>query len=289
MVREVEANGVLRLTPIGSLDKRSLSYRNVRVCPDLDQPESDLFGTLVPPSPSFLLNPPKEASSDIEPDEFLVDLGPSFDEGNDRIRIGDMVVFDSPLRMIGNAIVGGCLDNRVACWIILRAVEKMRIQDYEIFCVFTAQEEVGLRGAGPAAFEIQPDIAFVVDMMLAPDNFGGSARGSVPKLGAGPVISVMDGGSISDIALMNSIEVTAKEHQIPVQRSIMMCGGTDSAAIQRSIGGVRTVSLACAARYLHTPTEMVSRGDVEACRDLLTSVFSSRSEADWRGSIGGNI
>jgi endoglucanase len=249
--------------------------------------KDDLFGTMVPPSPSFLMEKGTNARSDFEPDEFLVDLGSTREGERHRVRIGDMVVFDSPLRVHGDELVGGSLDNRVACWIILRAIQILTNTPHEIYCVFTAQEEVGLRGAGPAAFEIQPDVAIVIDMMLAPDHTGAGSHSTAPKLGHGPVLSVMDGGSISDIQILSAIESIAKLNGIPHQRSIMMCGGTDSAAIQRSGGGVRTVSIACATRYLHTPTEMVSRRDIEACRDLLAAIISSPISDAWKSGSGG--
>jgi endoglucanase len=81
---------------------------------------------------------------------------------------------------------------------------------------------------------------------------------------------------ISDAALVDEVVAVAKKHKIAHQKSILPRGGQDGAAIQRAGVGARCIAIVTGTRYIHTTTEMVDKGDLEATIDLL---------AEWLGSI----
>jgi len=66
---------------------------------------------------------------------------------------------------------------------------------------------------------------------------------------------------------------TAERRGVPYQLDIMLAGGTDTAAIQRTRAGVPAGCLSVPTRYVHTPSEMVHYGDVRATVDLLAELL----------------
>lgn len=78
------------------------------------------------------------------------------------VSIGEVAVFHAPLRIQGSLAVGGALDDRLGCALVLEALRQPCPHD--LYGVFTVQEEVGTRGAGPAAYGIQPDLAIALDV-----------------------------------------------------------------------------------------------------------------------------
>ena len=56
-------------------------------------------------------------------------------------------------------------------------------------------------------------------------------------------------------------------------------GGTDAGAIQRSRGGVASVTLSNPSRYVHTVVEMLAKRDLEAAVALLTAFLSTPGAA----------
>ncbi|MCP4509446.1 MAG: M42 family metallopeptidase, partial [Fuerstiella sp.] len=186
----------------------------------------------------------------------FIDLGLEVEEVTARVQIGDMVVLDGPFREVGEYVVSQCLDNRVGCWAQIRAIENLEHHSCDIYAAWTVQEEVGLRGAMPAAFGIDPDIGIACDTTLCCRTPGVPEEDRVTIPGNGVGLHVMDSSMISDIGLIQDIEAVAAEHDIKCQRGILPRGGQDGAVIQRSRSGVRTVSFACPVKYIHTVTEM---------------------------------
>ncbi len=275
MVQHVETGGFLRLSPVGGFDPRNLFARVVTICPSIEDASKDLPGVLNPGGRPIHIATEQDKSKVPQLSEFIVDLGLPAEEVKKKVRIGDMVVLSAPLVKVGNTVVSQCLDNRVACWIAieaLRKLEKLR-QGHacEIHCVFTVQEEVGLRGAGPAAFGIEPDLGIAIDTTLCCDTPGIPESERVSKQGEGTAITVMDGASIADLDVLRSFERVAKKHKIKHQLSLLPRGGTDAGAIQRALTGVPTFTLSCPTRYIHTVTESVHLDDLHASRDLLAA------------------
>jgi len=276
LVKHIDDQGFLRVNPVGGFDTRNLFARLCTVCPDVNDPEKDLPGVMNPTGKPIHVASESEKNKVPTIDEFAVDLGLSAEQVKDRVKIGDMVVLSAQSREVGRTFVSQCLDNRVACWIAIRAAEKLEKLGHrcELHLVFTVQEEVGLRGAMTAAYQVKPDIGLALDTTLAIDTPGVSGDLACTRQGEGAALTVMDSASIADLELLETFEAVARKNQIKHQRSILTRGGTDAGTIQRAGVGVRTFTLSCPTRYIHTVTEMIHREDMNACRDLLAAYLA---------------
>lgn len=271
LVRFIDDKGFLRIGNVGGFDTRNLFARLVRICPDPENPDLDFNGVLNPAGKPVHIATEEEKNKIPKIEEFSVDTGLTADEVKQKTKVGDMVVMHSQFEEIGNSVVSQCLDNRIACWIVIEAMRALKQHHCEIHVVFTVQEEVGLRGAMASSYTVQPDIGIAIDTTLACDTPGVPDDMATTKLGGGAGITVMDSSAIADYGLVQAFEQTAVDRNITHQRSALSRGGTDSGGMQRTRGGCRTLTLSCPTRYIHTITEMISKDDMSACRDLLAA------------------
>lgn len=195
------------------------------------------------------------------------------DTAGAEVRVGDTAVFCGSPYYTGSRVISPYLDNRLGCAVCLKALELLKDTDNEIFCTFTVQEEVGCRGARPAAFTICPDLAIAVDICGVPDTPGEDAPNSVTVAG-GPVIKYMDRRTLSNKTVCKLLEDTAAEQNIPVQRYVTKSGGTDAGAIFDTRGGVPTGNLAIPIRYTHCPNEIADLEVAQQCAELLAAVLA---------------
>ena len=267
LVRHIDEKGFLRINPVGGFDTRNLFARSVRIC----TAGGDLPGVLNPGGRPIHIATDDEKKKVPPITEFFVDLGLPSDEVHEAVKLGDMVVLDGPFRTMGHSVVSQCLDNRVGCWAQIRAIENLTHHDCDIYAAWTVQEEVGLRGAMPAAFGIQPDIGVACDTTLNCEIPGVPDEDRVTVFGDGVCLHVMDSSMISDLRLIQDIEAVAEKKGIKCQRGILGRGGQDGAVIQRSRSGVRTVAFACPVRFIHTVTETSHKDDLASYPALLTA------------------
>lgn len=267
LVKHIDDQGFLRVNPVGGFDTRNLFARTVKVC----TADGDLQGIMNPSGRPIHIATDEEKKKIPLVGDFAIDLSLDADEVKSRVRIGDMVVLDGPFHEVGESVASQCLDNRVGCWAQIRAIENLTNHNCDIYAAWTVQEEVGLRGAMPAAFGIEPDIGVACDTTLCCKMPGVPDEDRVSVAGDGVALHVMDSSMISDIGLIEEIEAIAAAKEIPCQRAVLPRGGQDGAVIQRSRSGVRTVAFACPIKYIHTVTEMAHRTDLESYHQLLTA------------------
>lgn len=267
-------NGWLWMNPAGGFDPRTLFARRVTVVTQ----DGDLRGVMNPGGRPLHISLAKDREKIPELKEFYVDIGLPADEVKKRVKVGDYVVPDEPLIEVGNKIVSKALDNRVACWLGIEAVRKLDASgsghSCEVVVAFTTQEEVGLRGAKNASFQVQPDIGIGLDVTLSCDTPGVPEEEAVTRHGEGFGLHVKDGSFISDHTLVREFEELAKKKEIPYQRSILAAGGQDGAAAQQSAAGARAIGITVGTRYIHTITEMIDRKDLLAARDILVAYLA---------------
>lgn len=197
--------------------------------------------------------------------DLVVDIGAADgEEAKKLVQVGDAIVYDTPTRAAGNRVISPYLDDRIACLVLLMAMERLEKTDNDLYFVFSAQEEVGTRGAKTAAWAIDPDYGVAVDV-CGTDDVPGANHQVTALCGKGAAINVMDHSVICHPEMVVRLEALAREQGIAAQRSVSRRGGTDAGPIHQTRAGVYTGGISIPCRYIHTPAETASLQDAAAC------------------------
>lgn len=192
------------------------------------------------------------------------------------VKVGDVAAFDRPFTEMGDRLVAKSMDDRVGVLVAIEALRALKSSPHDVYFVFTAQEEVGSRGAGTSAYGIDPDLGIAVDVTSAADT--PDAFKMEMALGKGPCVKFKDSGSIADPRVVQWMIRTAEKSNIPYQREVLLFGGTDADAIQRVRAGVPSGCISIPTRYVHSPSEMVDYTDVQNSVKLLTALLRTPIE-----------
>jgi len=208
-------------------------------------------------------------------DNFFIDVQ---DENGNTIEEGSPAGFWRETQQRGNRVIAKALDDRIGCVVAIEAMRKLRETGTpnEVYFVFTVQEEVGVRGAKVAAHAVDPDVGIALDITATGDEI--QNRKMAVKLGGGAAIKVHDSTLIVPKAIVNWMVNRAEADGIPYQRELLVGGGTDAGAIQIARAGVPAGCISIPTRFVHTTSETVDVGDVQACIDLLTGLVSNEIE-----------
>ncbi|HEY8497744.1 MAG TPA: M42 family metallopeptidase [Limnochordales bacterium] len=258
IVTHVDDEGFLRFAPVGSLSPAVLLGQQV-VFAD---------GTV-----GVIGSEPLEDARDLKVERLFIDIGArGRDEAAARVRVGDMAVYRRAPVVAGRRLVGKALDDRVGCAVVVQALAELGPSSpHEVWAVFTVQEEVGARGARPAAYRVAPDVGIAVDVTASADT--PKARPLPMALGKGAAIKVKDGSVISHPALRRLLVERARQRGVPFQMEVLDRGGTDAGPIHTSREGVPSAVISIPTRYLHTPAEVIDLDDAQAAADLLVAVL----------------
>lgn len=224
-----------------------------------------------------LICAPEEADlAKLKASDLLIDVGAADgEEAKKLVQVGDVAVYDTPTFAACGRVISPYLDDRIACLVLLMAMERAGETDNDLYFVFSVQEEVGCRGAKTAAWAIDPDYGVAVDV-CGTDDKPGAGHQVTALCGKGAAVNVMDRSVICHPLMVEKLTELAETKGIPVQRSVTRIGGTDAGQIHLTRAGVYTGGVSIPCRYVHTPTEMVDLGDVRACADLVAAFAASK-------------
>jgi len=194
------------------------------------------------------------------------------------VKIGDVCGFDRPMLDLGKRISAKSMDDRIAAVVAIMAMRELaalpaaKRGPNEIWFVFSTQEEVGLRGATTAAYGVDPEVGFAIDVTPTGDTPRSYKRPMA--LGKGACIKVRDNSFIADTRVVDWMINEAKALGIPYQMEVLDAGGTDGRAIQMTRAGVPAGCISVACRYVHSPSEMVDKEDLNNCIKLTVGLLS---------------
>jgi endoglucanase len=185
---------------------------------------------------------------------------------------------------MGDCVNSKSIDNRVSVFILLEALRELKDKPlpYDVYGVFTVQEEVGIRGAITATTGIDPDFGIALDVTIAYDVPGAKDHEMITRLGKGTAIKIMDGMTICDYRMVEFLKKTAEKNKITWQPELLPAGGTDTAGMQRySKGGAIAGAISVPTRHIHQVIEMAHKNDIRGAIDLLKSALLDIHSHDW--------
>lgn len=265
MVTYIEESGYIRFTRIGGVDLMLLKGRNVKIIHG-DTEVCGVIGT----TPIHMRR--NSNNRDLEESDLWIDIGVTNKEEVEKlISIGDCIVIDAPLVDLPNQLISSrACDNKVGVASLLRMLSLIKddVIENNIVVVFSAQEEVGLRGAKTATYSVHPDVCIAVDVAHATDypSVNKSKYGDI-RIGKGSVIPVgSDLTSCIQKELKNISQSLGLDYQL---LALSGYSGTDVNAAQVTKAGCATGLISIPCRYMHSPVEIVSLSDIENVAQIL--------------------
>ncbi|WP_337400421.1 M42 family metallopeptidase [Congzhengia sp.] len=254
-------DGFIKFKCVGGIDTRVLVSKKVRIGRRLI---SGVIG-----AKAIHLQEKEEREQVPKVTDLYIDIGAKDKaEAEKHVSVGDYCVFDSEFVEFGSGFIKAkALDDRLGCACLMSLAEERFA--FDLYLVFTVQEEVGLRGARVAAERIRPDAAIVLEGTTCSDVYGTDEKDYSTISGGGAALSILDRGTYYDKELTNALYATAKQHEIPVQFKQTASGGNDAGAIHTAAGGVKTAAISVPARYIHSPSSVVNKSDYEALKALI--------------------
>ncbi len=275
IVTHIDDNGFVRFHTLGGFDPKTLTAQRVII-----HGKKDLIGVMG--SKPIHVMSPEERNKVAKTTDYFIDLGMSKDQVEEVIKIGDPITRERDLIEMGDCVNSKSIDNRISVFILIEALRNLNEVPYDVYGVFTVQEEVGIRGANVAAHNINPDFGIALDTTIAFDLPGAQPHEQVTKLGDGTAIKIMDAMTIADYRMVDYLKKQAEEGDIKWQPEILTAGGTDTAGLQRmGKKGAISGAISIPTRHLHQVIEMANKKDIRASIDLLVRSLEHIDRYDW--------
>lgn len=259
MVTHIDEKGFLRFQPLGGFNPYTLIGQRVRF-------KSGTVGVIGHERVKDI--------KELEFDKMYIDIGATDEEeAAGMVSLGETACFDQKVTFQNNRVIGKALDDRLGCAVLVETLRRIKAPQADLFAVFSIHEEVGARGAGPAAYSIEPTLGIAIDVTPTGDTPEGA---KLPvKLGAGVAIKVKDSSMLTHPAVKAHLGELAEKGGIKHQYEVLGYGGTDAGTIHLSRAGVPSGAISIPLRYVHTPVELADLEDIEAAVALTCALVEA--------------
>lgn len=268
IIKDFTKNGLIKVLSLGPACKQGLLGQRVRV---ITNDGEEYKGTIVSKS---------SANKDkvLDDENILIDIGSTSKEELSAlgIRLGDSIVVDGSFEVLatGKRIMSKAWNSRYGCVLGVELLELLKNVelDVDLYVGCTVQHEVGLRGSQTATNLVNPDLAIVLDCLVA-DDISGDAD-SVGKLGEGILINFYDRSMMPNRALLNYLMDTCKNNGIQHQFYYSMSDG-DGGWIHKLLKGCPTLNACICARNVDNNSSIIDVNDYLSAREAIIKVVKS--------------
>lgn len=260
LVTYIEENGFLRFAPVGGVPTYCSLFQSVEFA-------NGVRGVIG-------YEEKIDIKSELSYSKMYIDIGAAdAKEAEKLVSVGDAAVFCGEFSGNGDSAMSKAMDNRAGVWVLINVMKNLDNVKNDLYFVFSTQEELGLRGARAAAYDISPDIGLAVDVTDTGDT--PNCNKMAVKLGGGACIKMMDNSIITHKKVNDALKKSADTVGVEVQYEVLSFGGTDAGAIHTSGAGVMTGAVSIPTRYIHTPHECVNMNDLRGAAAVIGEFVNS--------------
>lgn len=237
MVRQINEKGLLKIEPLGGIWSQTLLAKRLVLLKD---DNTFITGAISAVAPHLLSA--ADRTKVIEIPQMLADFGfeskqYAYDNG---VKEGQFIICEGETVLLSNKrLLSKAIDNRMGLILgleLLQYVATLQLE-YDIYIGFSAQEEVGTRGAKTATALIKPDFAIITDVSPGQDYQSNSEFG---QLGQGVMVRGMDRGYVTRYDLIDYQRQILMQNKIKNQFYISP-GATDATNVHLHDIGVPTL------------------------------------------------
>ncbi len=274
----------LRFQLIGGYDPRLLPGQRVLIKTRKGTKVQGVIGTLPPHVQSA-----EEMRKAFDVLDLFIDVGALNEEDvkNKGISVGDPgILWEEAAIVDDDTIFGKAFDDRVGCAVLIKVLERIKHTKlpYHLYFVFATGEELGLRGAKVAAYNVEPDFAISIEGTIAVDNPGMPSHKQPAHLGKGPVITLIDRSIVVNPRVARFFEQVAEKNGIPYQYKTPIFGSTNAGVVHLERGGTLAGVIAVPCRYIHSPLSIVKLTDFEQTVELVYNILVELPSTDLLNS-----
>ncbi len=258
IVTHIDDNGFLTVANCGGIDVKTLPSLPVVI-----HGKKEVKGVFC--STPMHLSKKEECFNDIS--EVKIDTALK-EKAKDYINVGDFVTYDvKSASLLGSRVTAKSLDDRAGCAVLLSLAERLSKEELpvNVILLFSDAEELGLRGARTAVFDMDVNEAIAVDVSFAyaPDlpahKCGTISKGAM--IGISPVLSS---------AVYKKLLKIASEEGFAYQTEVMGgTTGTDADVISVTKGGIPCGLVSIPIRNMHSSSEVADINDIISCTELI--------------------
>lgn len=272
IVKSITDNGLLHIWP-ARRDVRgrpNFSYNPTNNPVVVLADHGDIDGQLVYAS-GHVIGGAASGKTQFEWNDWFVDLGYSSRSQVEELGIhpGTRIASNVPTRRLGDTIVGKAMDDRAPLAVATSVAERVDTSkiNYELWIGSTIQEENGLLGAASVPDAQEFSYAINLDVGLCGDVPGTSETNFPARLRGGPIVVHQDASVNYSARMCRALVQAGEAAEITLQQAVFQNYGSDGAELIRR--NIETVLLTMPTRYTHSPNEMVTEADCNACVDLI--------------------
>ncbi len=276
-VGAITEQGYIKLKKVGGLDDRVLPGRQVWIT------QRRIPGVIG--AKAWHLCSGEERGRTISIDHMYVDLGCKNRAEVEAlgIELGDPAYFATTFEHFSPQVVKGkAFDDRAGCAVLSEILMRHSYPGITLYGAFTCQEEVGLRGARVAAYNLNPDLAIALEGTGSSNTAGVDPFDTITNMGEGPVISLMDASGIPNLQVWEQLHEAARAAGLKHQYRRIVTGGTDAGGIALQRTGVPACTVSVPCRYIHTNAALLHLDDLEGAVNLVDHFLESVSKGDFR-------
>lgn len=280
MISYIGEKGFLRFVPIGGWDPRILLGQCIKI---LNEDREEIHGIIGSKPPH--LSSEKERKNLVELKEMYIDLGMKSEEEvkSYGIQIGSFgTLYDPFIEFPNDMVRGKAFDDRTGVNVLIHNIKEFNDNrpDDSVLFSFSVQEEVGGRGAAPAAFSLDPTMAIAIENTTAGDVPGIKDSECPAYIGKGPAISIADRSMIAHSKVNKRLIENANLEKIPYHIKKPLFGGTNAGRIHQMRSGIPSSVVSVPCRYIHSPTSLLSLTDIYHTINLISAFTRNPAQVD---------